>query len=94
MVLHIGAPEDHLVLKVGVAHGVVLMAHGDKAGVEILEKIFLEAAVHAGTAQLQIFLKAGVMYGGGAVHDRVVMVEDQAFVSHIYLLYLRLPRAI
>ena len=37
--------------------------------------------------QAQILLEAGVVYRGGAVDDGVVMVENKAFVSHVYLLY-------
>ena len=45
-------------------------------------EIVIQAAALVRKIPLQIGHKAGMMDGGGAVHHRVVMVKDQAFVSH------------
>ena len=42
VVLHVGAPVFKLVLQRGVVHAVILAAHLDKAGGEVLFEVILE----------------------------------------------------
>ena len=53
--------------------------------IEVFQEIMIQAAALVRKKPLQIGHKAGMMDGGGAVHHRVVMVKDQAFIFHITL---------
>ena len=82
MVLHPGLPVAGLLDEVLVRHAVALPAHGHEARIEVDEEILVEAHALPGVEVVEKRLKAGVVYRGGGVDHRVVVVKDQAFVFH------------
>ena len=82
MVLYPGLPVAGLFEKILIRHAVALPAHGHEARIEVDEKILVEAHALPGVKVVEEGLKAGVVYRGGGVDHRVVVVKNEAFVFH------------
>ena len=83
VVLHPGLPVVGLLDKILVRHAVAPAAHGHEARVEVDKEILVEAHALPGVKVVEEGLKAGVVYRGGGVDHRVVVVKNEAFVFHL-----------
>lgn len=83
VVLHPGLPVACLFDEILVRHAVAPAAHGHEARVEVDKEILVEAHALPGVKVVEEGLKAGVMYRGGGVDHRVVVVKNEAFVFHL-----------
>ena len=83
VVLYPGLPVAGLLDKILIRHAVAPAAHGHEARVEVQEEVFVEAHALPGVKVVEEGLKAGVVYRGGGVDHRVVVVKNEAFVFHL-----------
>ena len=84
--LHVGEPVILLVAHLGVRHAHLVPEEGHHAGIEVPEEIVLQRAGIVGEMLARVLHKAGEMHRGGAVDDGVIVIHDQAGVSHGRLL--------
>ena len=82
MVFHIVQPEVGFRFQVTVCHAVFINAHFNKTRLKILQKVIFQRAGSARKVFPQKGEECRMMDGGSTVNGSVVMVKDQAPVTH------------
>ena len=80
--LDVVVPVALLSLHLLLAHADDVTKQRDDAGVEVILYVLVKRIVHLRVVYAGVLDEAGVVNCGGAVNDRVVVIDHQAGVSH------------